>query len=656
MATYFTNFDEQPVGDVTTSGQTDWAVKIANGTSDFRIIDGGDADGKFLRINAASTNGSRVLAYNPLNGVSDNIETLVKFWVFKSGSDGSTGRYGASYIRYGGTTEAGTIGYAISFVPVSSVKSVVMYEDSTGVVQYQNLAWSMSTDYFIRTRLSGTSRQVKIWAASTAEPGSWTFSSSATAPTIASPYSGVGTYQADSYLYVKQFSAGTGGDTAPMYAITDKTQTGQFRVVVGPPSSAPADGYSGGYGGVAGYGQGYATAYYPTATTQEKDQVGKFRVKTTSDKPQIGQFRVKKTFDQLQVGQFRVRQTYDKTQVGQFRVRKTLDKTQTGVFRVKKTFDNTQVGRFWVRTLNTKNQVGQFRIASEPLRLQIGKFRVKAIFDKPQVGRFIVSTPTDRPQVGTFRVRKTTDVAQVGRFRVRATVDKAQVGAFRVRIVNTKDITGQFRVSVKYDKAQVGKFRVLNAYDKPQTGIFRVRLQGDKPQLGRFRVRTTTSVTQVGRFRVLKTNDKNQTGSFRVEYIGMKPQVGKFRIYNKDTFPEVIIPNDRYVNTDGKYGSIDTFTPDTGNLNQSGDIQSGVIETSEVDSGIYTSRIGDSGVIKSNNDYTILMFEGDFIWLSENGNEIMVEEYSEDDIINMISTSGRFTPGRIENGTIQEAL
>jgi len=237
MAKYFTNFDELPVGDVTTSGQTDWAPKISNGTSDYRVLDGGDADGKFLRVQASGTNGSRVLAYTPLDGISDNIETLVKFWIFKASADGSTGRFGAAYTRYGGTTEASTIGYSVGFTPVSSVKSVVLNEDSTGVVQFANFAWTMGTDYYVRTRLSGTLRQVKIWPAASAEPSSWTFQSNGTPPTIASPYSGVGTYQADSFLYVKEFAAGTNGDTAPMSAAEAV------------PSSTPIVGFSGGYGG-----------------------------------------------------------------------------------------------------------------------------------------------------------------------------------------------------------------------------------------------------------------------------------------------------------------------------------------------------------------------------------------------------------------------
>ena len=165
MAKFFTDFDEYPVGDVNTSGQTEWTPRISNGTSDYRILDGGDADGKFLRVAPqGGNNGSRVISYNPLNGVGDNLETLVKFWIFKSGADGSSGRFGAAYTRYGGNSEASTIGYAASFVPVSSTKSLALYEDATGVVQFQNYAWSMSTDYFIRTRLSGTLRQVKYGA------------------------------------------------------------------------------------------------------------------------------------------------------------------------------------------------------------------------------------------------------------------------------------------------------------------------------------------------------------------------------------------------------------------------------------------------------------------------------------------------------------
>ena len=98
----------------------------------------------------------------------------------------------------------------------------------------------------------------------------------------------------------------------------------------------------------------------------------------------------------------------------------------------------------------------------------------------------------------------------------------------------------------------------------------------------------------------------------------------------------MIIPVYRYKTTNGTYGDIESALPESGNLNP--------------------AQSPSHGIIRSNNDYTILMFEGDFIWLSEDGKYIIVAEFRKDDIINMISTEGRFTAGNIQNGTIQEAL
>ena len=120
--------------------------------------------------------------------------------------------------------------------------------------------------------------------------------------------------------------------------------------------------------------------------------------------------------------------------------------------------------------------------------------------------------------------------------------------------------------------------------------------------------------------------------------------------------PEVIIPVDRYKNTNGTYGDVESALPESGNLNPAQSPSQGEITVATIDSGLFTTNNNTSGIIRSNNDYTILMFEGDFIWLSEDGNDIIVAEFRKYDIINMISTEGRFTAGNIENGTIQEAL
>ncbi len=113
---------------------------------------------------------------------------------------------------------------------------------------------------------------------------------------------------------------------------------------------------------------------------------------------------------------------------------------------------------------------------------------------------------------------------------------------------------------------------------------------------------------------------------------------------------------DRYKETNNSYGSLKSAVPESGRINQPQSITEGSITTGTIDSGKFTFDYTTGGVIRSNNDYTILMFEGDFIWLSEDGKDIIVAEFRKDDIINMISTEGRFTSGSIENGSIQEAL
>jgi len=215
MAKFFTNFNDQPVGDMRANGQTAWSVKIENGTGDFRVLSDG-VGAKYIRIGTSSNPGTRVLAYNPLDGYQD-LETLTLFSAFKSGSTGVPGRFGISYNRYEGTTEATTKGYSVNFTPASSTKSLFLTEDSTGTVNFTNYNWTMGAKYWLRHRTIANNQFVKIWPYGTAEPGTWTLTSSYVGPTIANPYSGIGTYMSDAFFYVYQFSAGTDGDAAQMY-------------------------------------------------------------------------------------------------------------------------------------------------------------------------------------------------------------------------------------------------------------------------------------------------------------------------------------------------------------------------------------------------------------------------------------------------------
>ena len=127
-------------------------------------------------------------------------------------------------------------------------------------------------------------------------------------------------------------------------------------------------------------------------------------------------------------------------------------------------------------------------------------------------------------------------------------------------------------------------------------------------------------------------------------------------LYDENTLPEVLIDVDRYKETNNSYGSLKSAVPESGRINQPQSITEGSITTGTIDSGKFTFDYTTGGVIRSNNDYTILMFDDTFIWLSEDEGFIMVEEFTKDDIINMISTEGKFTAGKIDNGTIQEAV
>ena len=504
MAQYFTNFDELPVGDVTTSGQTAWTPRISNGTSDYRIIDGGDQDGKFLRINAASTNGSRVLGFNALDGVSDNLETLVKFWIFKSGSDGSTGRYGAAYTRYGGNSEASTIGYAASFVPVYNGKSLALYEDSTGVSQFTNYAWSMSTDYFIRTRISGNDRYVKIWPASSAEPGSWTFSSTATPPTIASPYSGVGTYQRDSYLYVKQYSAGTAGDPAPMFATTDKPQLGAA-FILNPPTSAATGGIGGGWG-TFGFGDVFGgEVLRDTLITTDRDQTGNARIQVVNDKTQSGNARITSVVSRTQTGNARITAVVSRNQTGNARITQTVSRTQVGNARITQvvsrnqvgnanitslitTTDRTQTGNANIRNDTTRSQVGNARIANVYSRTQVGNARITAVVSRSQIGNARITQTVTRNQIGNASIFKTVSRTQIGNARIQKTVDQNQVGNARIFKTIDRAQFGNARIAKDVNQNQIGNARIQRIVDQPQTGSALIAREYLKDQTGNARI------------------------------------------------------------------------------------------------------------------------------------------------------------------------
>ena len=595
MAKYFTNFIDQPVGDITTNGQTQWAVKIANGTSDFRVLADG-AGAKYLRLSTTGNNGSRVVAFNSLNGVTDNLDTLTLFSVFRSGNDGSTGRYGINYNRYSGTSEATTKGWAMTLTPVSSVKSLLLYEDSTGSITSLPQTWSMGTKYWARFRTIGNAQYMRMWAYGTAEPVTWNLTGSASAPSqiAADTYTGVGTYAADSYLYVYQYSAGTAGDVAPMFPDeqimedqfedTDKNLTahtgelgatwvssvsGKDLQVYGGRAKSPAMGspvYSSGVPASPNY---YVTANFMYLSTPgdmfvtARHQPGAvtyygfgyngsaWQIRGTVGGIMLVLATVNATLNAFQTYEIRfsVQGNNLSGWVDGVRVLTVNDTMITSTGRVGLIADmgssggTSSVHVNWMRAFNNtstdKGQTGAFVVkvpvpSSTPQVGYSGSWGGVMGWGGTAFGQVLASGAVivDKNQTGQFRVKKVLDNPQVGMFRVRKTFDQSVIGRFRVRNTYDKTQVGQFRVKAILTKNQTGAFRVRTTSLKNQLGQFRVRATYDKAQLGAFRITSEPLRHQSGMFRVRQTYLKNQLGQFRIATPTDRTQVGKFRVRN----------------------------------------------------------------------------------------------------------------------------
>lgn len=607
MAQYFYNFSDRPLG-AFANGQGMTLILSGSGTKTRSIVQNGN--GKVFRIVQGGTSGQDLIAFDALTNHGNDTEALALFSV--SAANQVPGSYGAILWDYTGATQGSSVG----FLPAGGVRSVMLYDDKAGLsFGHFNYLWTNGQKYWIRYRVEGgVNHYVKIWADGSAEPGSWNMGVNYSNRTTGTHYMGIGTYTANHTIDYFQVGIATGGETAPSNITTDRAQTGAFSVNV-LPTSADAGGFSGGYGGIAGYGQAYGHAFTPTATLNDKTQTGVFRVKKTFDHTQTGQFRVKKTFEQNQLGKFRIQTTGNvKYQFGQFRVRKELTQNQVGKFRVQDEFTYNQSGTFRVRKTFSQEQLGAFRVASEPSRVQVGQFRVQVSTTKTQQGRFLTAGPQDYPQDGKFRVE--------------ASVDSTQLGKFRIQTTSTTN--------------QIGKFRVESNTVKNQTGLFRVQTISVSSQLGRFSVKITTQ--------------EHQVGNFLVEYLGTKHQTGKFRIYGTNTLPEVFINNEKYRPDNEQSGSLTSAQVTTGRLGQSLHNTGTLFATPATQTGSLPSKTVESGRIYSNNEHVILLWEDGSIWIDEYGDNIMVEEYEEGGIMDMIPKNGTFNRGSVEHGNIQEVI
>lgn len=197
-----------------TLSTSNWTQQIANGTVTYTVAanDGSTSTPKMMQIVTSGTNGTRALSFNPIGTVSD-LESLALIKVHNPVGD-RLGRFGILYNRYGGNSEATTIGYAITFLPVSGTASLILEQDSVGAVTNAPYNWTLDSPYWVRYRLIGSHHQIRIWPYGTAEPSTWFFDLTDTQVSTSS-YSGIGTFTQGTVTYY-QYSVGINGLSAPM--------------------------------------------------------------------------------------------------------------------------------------------------------------------------------------------------------------------------------------------------------------------------------------------------------------------------------------------------------------------------------------------------------------------------------------------------------
>lgn len=211
MAQYVITPNELPTG--TPSGWT----RYINSTGTLTVAGGSP---QTLAL-ASTTAGTKVFGYDALNGVTDNIEILVKFQL-----SSATGKQGIASLRYSGSSEATTKGYTLSGSFISGAGTLAIDEGSTGYVSWTAWNYLAGVTYWARFRVDGNRIRGKVWTDGSSEPA-WMLDSTDSNATTGS-FNGLHDYGTGTISYYN-VSFGTAGDTAPTQA--NKTQTGNVNIV-----------------------------------------------------------------------------------------------------------------------------------------------------------------------------------------------------------------------------------------------------------------------------------------------------------------------------------------------------------------------------------------------------------------------------------------
>lgn len=198
----------------TSSSQpNEWTKRGATTTPAWSITsDGATAGGKRLGVASPASVGTNI-SFDPAGVVTDG-EALA---LVKTGASTT-----ASVINVGLAMRASAgsdVAYTAYLVRHSGINSgnfsLYVARDNVAAITSTTFAWAANTRYWIRFRMQGTSLQVKVWAYGSAEPASWTIST--TDANLASGYVGIncpGTVNGPQGT-IEFFSFAPGNRTAP---------------------------------------------------------------------------------------------------------------------------------------------------------------------------------------------------------------------------------------------------------------------------------------------------------------------------------------------------------------------------------------------------------------------------------------------------------
>ena len=500
MAQYFQTFDDGTLG----QPYPGFTTKISRSGDAVNIQNDAILGRKFLQLFKGGTQGSLAVGWDSLNGAQD-VEQLVLFKM--NGAVPTTGRYGILLNRYDGSSEATTRGFAVTFTPASSTPSIIISEDSVGTVHFISYPWENNQLYWARFRVNGSTESFKIWKYGDDEPTAWTLSGTFTSSTIASPYSGLGNFQAWSNMLVYQLSAGTNGDVAPK---TDPVI----------PTSTPQGVFGAGFGAPMGWGGMFGGSTIPAFTTVSRDQLGASRVGVVPSRNQGGNTRVTSSVLRHQSGRVRVTRSESRLQTGRVRVRKTVTRTITGRVRIQISSTRNQIGVSRIQREVGANQLGNLSVRTTQDRPQAGNSRVQRQMTRDQQGNAFIESPFIaylQDQSGRVSIRKDTTRTNLGRVRVQRQEQSSQTGRTRVQRIILSPLFGNIRVERTEPKDQIGSVSILKDKDKYQQGNARVQLITLRTLLANTRISKSASYTQLGRVRITIETLRSISGNLSVK-------------------------------------------------------------------------------------------------------------------------------------------